>query len=497
MSTSRELLRGCALVAFAVAGLLLWGHATALGAEAQEADGGWSKPVNGLRCKLYVASHDPAKTKAVEALTFELQNVSDRAIAFPTYCGEPPVVSIHIEGYPELRSPILYSAIHLEPKLLLPRQALAWRLCERYGVAYGRFDRDKERGWIVFDPAGKSYRLQVVMEPDTENVPVLNPDRKWLRAYVCWTGRLESNVVTVELPARDPQDRATHWPPTGLYGLTVTDGQVHPPRLDDRWSLLWVVKVLASHAAFGIQDARGRKVEVIGGWAPPGGWAKVFPGEVASPQCIPAGQQPFYDDVYWFRPPTLPNRYRHAFGLPPLETGRSAFDLASPDKSQWTHRIAEALRREADSITFQVVCVRDGKMPLRSLRLNHSGMPEKLPPDWTVVEIDGPQLDALISHLADAGHLWRALVERTDDKTFAAPCYFLSMTTGNTLIWDGPGKMLRDLFTVPLGWGEPMYQKLLALRRVLTGDAAKGMDKLLAALEPCRKQWQAIGPAER
>ena len=41
-----------------------------------------------------------------------------------------------------------------------------------------------------------------------------------------------------------------------------------------------------------------------------------------------------------------------------------------------------------------------------------------------------------------------------------------------------------------LGWGPPMLGRVDALRKVLEGDAAKVMDKLLKRLEACRQQWQ-------
>jgi hypothetical protein len=41
-----------------------------------------------------------------------------------------------------------------------------------------------------------------------------------------------------------------------------------------------------------------------------------------------------------------------------------------------------------------------------------------------------------------------------------------------------------------LGWGLPLLRRLDGLRKVLDGDAAKGMDTLLGRLSGLRAQWE-------
>ena len=50
-----------------------------------------------------------------------------------------------------------------------------------------------------------------------------------------------------------------------------------------------------------------------------------------------------------------------------------------------------------------------------------------------------------------------------------------------------------DSFREDLGWGLPMLKRLDGLRKVLDGDAAKGMDFLLGRLSGLRKQWEKVG----
>ena len=56
-----------------------------------------------------------------------------------------------------------------------------------------------------------------------------------------------------------------------------------------------------------------------------------------------------------------------------------------------------------------------------------------------------------------------------------------------SLIVNGPPQLL---LYEPLGWDLKMLGHLDALRKVLDGDTAKAMDKVLKALEPQRKKWQ-------
>ena len=99
---------------------------------------------------------------------------------------------------------------------------------------------------------------------------------------------------------------------------------------------------------------------------------------------------------------------------------------------------------------------------------------------WPAAQISKAQAERIIEHLDRTGIL--AAAGNLHNKGFAppkGPTYALTMT--------GPNEL--RLYE-PLGWDLKMLKRLDALRKVLDGEAAKAMDKLIKALAPQRKKWE-------
>jgi len=189
-----------------------WRGWCAEGCNTLVAEGEWSKAGGGLQCRLYVAPHDPAKTKPVDALTFEIRNVTDKPITVPVYGpGDARLMlAVTVESYPELESPHFISDALISPLVLQPGKTFTFKVSGQYSVAHwGRRDGKV----VLFDPAGKTYQLRVTMDPGVNEIGIpdttVSPPR-WSKIK-CWTGRLISNTVAVPLPAR--KKPAVHWTP--------------------------------------------------------------------------------------------------------------------------------------------------------------------------------------------------------------------------------------------------------------------------------------------
>jgi len=124
----------------------------------------------------------------------------------------------------------------------------------------------------------------------------------------------------------------------------------------------------------------------------------------------------------------------------------------------------------------------DKTKPFFSLTLSAAGLAGglKRAPWAPAVQISKAQALKIIDHLHATGALNKAGNLRT--KGLAPP----KGPTYSLIVKGLPQLPLHD----PLGWDLKMLQRLDALRKVLDGDAAKAMDKLLKALEPQRKKWQ-------
>ena len=152
-------------------------------------------------------------------------------------------------------------------------------------------------------------------------------------------------------------------------------------------------------------------------------------------------------------------------------------------KAVKTAERTEMLKKKVDEFALVIAYFgpRDSEKPFLSAVLS---VPELPRPDlvgphhWRAVQISKSQASKIIDHLASEGFLARATDVQGKTVTYPkGPAYVLKITR-------------RDLFYRDLGWDLKMLKRLDALRKVLEGDAAKAMDKLLKALDPQRKKWQ-------
>lgn len=109
--------------------------------------------------------------------------------------------------------------------------------------------------------------------------------------------------------------------------------------------------------------------------------------------------------------------------------------------------------------------------------------PDRNNPFHRIAQVSEEQASKIIDFLAVDGFLTKAVDLRT--KKLPQPKM--------------PGYTLKvGNFCEDLGWGLPMLKRLDGLRKMLDGDAAKGMDFLLTRLSGFRKQWEKeTPPAEK
>jgi hypothetical protein len=107
----------------------------------------------------------------------------------------------------------------------------------------------------------------------------------------------------------------------------------------------------------------------------------------------------------------------------------------------------------------------------------------QVPRGVLAVLIDRKQADRLIDHVVESklleGGDWDSPYRRKLFKPLPpGPAYVLTLSGGG---W---------VYRKSLGWDLKMLHRLDALRKVLDGEAAKAMDKLLKGLEPQREKWE-------
>ena len=168
------------------------------GGDAVASEAKWSETAGGLQYRLYVAPHDPAKTRPVDALTFEVRNVTDKPIEIETFNGKVPNLQVRISGYRELDTLPAFAKVRLQPFSLQPGKTWTCKVSDGYLIAYGRNGDgdfcDEGDSRVKFDPAGKTYEISA--RPS----PAITPDAPFVTAKL-------------ELPARP--EPAVYWPPTG------------------------------------------------------------------------------------------------------------------------------------------------------------------------------------------------------------------------------------------------------------------------------------------
>ena len=168
-------------------------------------------------------------------------------------------------------------------------------------------------------------------------------------------------------------------------------------------------------------------------------------------------------------------------------------EIKSPDAA--TSDLVEtryaALRAGVKKLTVDIryhgkggnASTKNGDGPYRWLALvtPSAPRPSRAFSDGRFVNISEPQAERIIDRLTAEGFLAEAQnigAELTKRPT--GPTYTLEVSGSKK------GMQLHQI----LGWDLKMLKRLDALRKVLDGDAAKEMDKLLKALEPRRKEWQ-------
>jgi hypothetical protein len=108
-----------------------------------------------------------------------------------------------------------------------------------------------------------------------------------------------------------------------------------------------------------------------------------------------------------------------------------------------------------------------------------------LPADLWAVQITKEQARKIVDHLATEGFLDKARGSGRNTVSYRRPGYVLWVKTEGLNLYES------------LGWDLPMLHRLEGLRKVLDGDAARAMDKLLATLEPRREQLEAADAGPR
>jgi len=107
------------------------------------------------------------------------------------------------------------------------------------------------------------------------------------------------------------------------------------------------------------------------------------------------------------------------------------------------------------------------------------------PPFHPLVIIDAEAARKIIGYLAESGALDKAQEGEliNSDRAPTTAWYVLNVQVTRKY---GPKLVYQE----SLGWGLPMLNRLEGLRKVLEGDAAKAMDRLLSRLSGYRRQWE-------
>jgi hypothetical protein len=175
----------------------------------------WSKPLNGLQCRLYFAEQDPVRRQAVDALTFAVRNITQDPITLSTWNAGTPMLTFRVSGYGsgELDSAHTAEPDEATPYVLQPRATLTCSIAKHYTLLYGRAINPYRPGkdclpedtrWILFDPAGKTYEIQATLI----GWPAVRDGNGQI--VQCWNGRLDSNTIRLSLAARPKPAR--YWP---------------------------------------------------------------------------------------------------------------------------------------------------------------------------------------------------------------------------------------------------------------------------------------------
>jgi hypothetical protein len=168
----------------------------------------WSKPVNGLQCRLTLRPFDPKKTKAEDMLLFELRNAGQEPIILPLSSGMPDVLTLRIADYPELYATDMRSGRQPQWQILNPGKVFSYRFMRDYKI--GRFDG---REWQQFDPAGKIYEITANFYSGVGQVtgPREGSEPESKKTVKVWMGQLSSNSIRLRL--ENGPEKSRFWPP--------------------------------------------------------------------------------------------------------------------------------------------------------------------------------------------------------------------------------------------------------------------------------------------
>jgi hypothetical protein len=162
----------------------------------------------------------------------------------------------------------------------------------------------------------------------------------------------------------------------------------------------------------------------------------------------------------------------------------SGIGRAEPPASQPAEKAVEVAKQlKAEIKTFRLELLYNGQedKPFYGLILSVPPIGyDRSNPFYRLARITEAQAEKIIDHLAEQGFLDEAFDLRAKPKRPppAMPGYVIRASTQGIR------------FQEDLGWGLPMLKRLDGLRKVLDGDAAKGMDLLLARLTGLREQWE-------
>jgi hypothetical protein len=164
-------------------------------------------------------------------------------------------------------------------------------------------------------------------------------------------------------------------------------------------------------------------------------------------------------------------------------------DRPGPQPSANTQKAVEMLKANLDNFGLFVTFSSDGKEPYGTIELaTHCSEKSKTPPHWLgCADLGKEGAEKVIDHLAACGYFDRATAIAMSDQD--ARVRFYSSENQPYYSLQAAAAYKDPQYHEILGWDLKMLQRLDALRKVLDGDAAELMDKLLRALEPQRKKW--------
>ncbi len=153
------------------------------------------------------------------------------------------------------------------------------------------------------------------------------------------------------------------------------------------------------------------------------------------------------------------------------------FEVKKPDPT------AERVKKLKASIDSFILALRyhgpQDKPLYRSVVLSVPRADVKAMPGFDHYTISEKQAEKIIDHLADDGFLGKALdVTNAKIDPPGGPFYSMQVNVGKMRLYKH------------LGWDLKMLERLDGLQKVLDGDAAKAMNKLLKPLERHRKKWE-------